>query len=150
MKKICALISVLFITWSCAWTGLEQKTFGIGFILGSPTGISFKTWTSSIGAIQGRLDWSRDRLNIQIGFSKHNFEQINVNKGKMPFYYGLGTRYKLLENNENRLGLAGIFGIEYILETRPVEVFLEFSPVLDIVPSMELGISGGLGLHYYF
>ncbi len=130
-------------------TGLENKTFGVGIIIGEPTGLSFKTWVGEISAIDAALAWSlenKSRLYVQIGFLKHNFEKIK----NLPFYYGVGTRLKIVQDDNSALGIRVAAGIEYIFDTEPMEVFFELCPVLDIIPQTDMEISGGIGLRYYF
>lgn len=156
MKKVLLFLLLLLAGIGEIRAGFQEKILGLGFFLGAPSGISFKMWTSDIGAIDGAVAWEfgrRDILIIYVDFLKHNFEKFHVRKGSLPFYYGIGTRLKIAETKEkqeNKLGIRGVAGIAYILETRPVEVFFELAPVLDIIPTIELEAAGGMGIRFYF
>ncbi len=56
MKKIqlCPIILLLLASSAMA----QDRGFGLGVILGEPTGLSGKYWTSSTNAIDGGLAWS--------------------------------------------------------------------------------------------
>ena len=68
MKKI--MISTLFLIFISGAFQLsfgQAEGFGLGVVLGEPTGISFKSWTSAHGAFDGAVAWSVQRYNNQTG-----------------------------------------------------------------------------------
>lgn len=140
---------------SAAGAGLEDRKFGAGLIIGDPTGVSFKKWISNTKAVSGAVAWSlKEKFTAQVDFLWHDFKKINTDKGKMPVFYGLGGRIEVVDkenkNNKNIFGIRSVLGIEYIFQTMPVEVFFELGPVLEIVPKIDIGFSGGVGMRYYF
>ena len=42
------------------------------------------------------------------------------------------------------------FGLDYLFATKPLDIVLEIVPVLDIVPDVNLGINGAIGIRYFF
>lgn len=154
MKKYILLITLIFLPGILALSaaGLEDKSIGLGFVIGEPTGISFKKWTGRLKAIDGLVAWSfekESRFVVHFGLLKHNFDEFEIKQGKMPFYYGGGVRLKVMEN-DSRIGARAVVGMGYIFKTEPLEIFLEFGPVLDIIPSIEVDVTAGLGIRYYF
>jgi len=156
MKKALITFFVFLFVPALTFAGMQDKIIGAGFMLGEPTGLTLKKWLDNVGAIDGAVAWplgEESSLTIQIGFLKHNFNEFEVDTGKAPFYYGAGTRLVLVDSNsdkDNRLGIRGIIGIEYIFENEPLEIFFELGPVLDVVPSAQMEITGGLGVRHYF
>ncbi|MCK5034353.1 MAG: hypothetical protein KAS73_00545, partial [Candidatus Sabulitectum sp.] len=65
---------------------------GLGLIVGNPTGISFKYFTSTTTAIDAAAAWSFDNewMLIHGNYLWHKFGDINVSKGQLPWFYGLG------------------------------------------------------------
>jgi hypothetical protein len=41
-------------------------------------------------------------------------------------------------------------GLDYVFGEQPFDVFVEFAPILDLVPETELDWSGAIGIRYYF
>lgn len=129
----------------------QEKGFGIGIILGEPTGISFKNWTSSQTAVDGGLAWSfthNGSLHLHVDYLVHNFNLFKVEKGKLTLYYGIGGRFK--SEKKERIGARIPVGLCYIPAKAPLDVFLEVAPLLDVAPATEFGLTGGIGLRYYF
>lgn len=128
-----------------------QSGFGVGVILGEPTGISFKLWAEKNSALDGAVSWSftkESSFHLHADFFLHNFNIFKVEKGKLPIYYGIGGRVKLVK--DTRVGVRIPIGIEYIFQNVPIDVFLEIVPLLDLIPGTEFGINGGIGIRYFF
>jgi hypothetical protein len=129
----------------------QESGFGLGIILGEPTGISFKNWVGRRAAIDGGLAWSfgnDDSLHLHADYLVHNFDLFKVEKGKLILYYGIGGRVKT--EKKSRIGVRIPVGISYIFEKAPLDIFLELAPLLDLVPSTEFGLTCGIGIRYYF
>jgi hypothetical protein len=79
IKKVILTITLLVI-----FTGslnAQPSGFGIGVILGEPTGLSAKYWISPYCAIDGALAWSLDkksRVQIHSDYLWHNYRIISV------------------------------------------------------------------------
>ena len=87
----------------------QQSGFGLGLIVGEPTGISGKYWMSPWSAIDGAFAWSVDKnggVQLHSDYLWHNYEIISVIKGKLPIYYGLGA--KLVLASDNIFGVRGV------------------------------------------
>jgi hypothetical protein len=77
----------------------------------------------------------------------HNFS-IDVDKGQLPFYFGLGA--KLLLASDLGLGIRIPVGLAYLFESAPFDIFVEIVPGLDLLPGTDFGIDGAIGARYYF
>lgn len=129
----------------------RDRDFGIGFILGEPTGISFKKWTGRQTAVDGALAWSfvnEDSLHLHVDYLVHNFDLIEVDRVKLPVYFGLGVRLKA--EDKSKFGFRIPVGISYFFEKAPLDIFVELAPLFDLVPETKFSISGGVGIRYYF
>jgi hypothetical protein len=161
-RLISGLTLLLFFAISINPT-YAQKTSGrtgIGVMLGSPTGLSFKTYTSSTNAFDAGLAWSLDQydaVNLHVDYLWHRFDAFeNVDQGQLPLYYGIGGRVIFTDDypdpgdNDALLGVRFPVGTEYLFEEAPFGIFLELAPVLNIVPSTDFDLDGALGARYYF
>lgn len=144
------------ITNTTTTTAPENNTggrFGAGLILGEPTGASLKYWLNSTLAIDGAFGWSfheETDLHLHGDFLWHKFDLIPVPKGEMPLYIGVGGRWKIRDDQEDRVGLRIPVGVSYIFENAPVDVFLEVAPVIDFTPTTRGSFTAGVGARFWF
>ncbi len=145
---IILLFSVIFIGSGRA----QNKEFGLGVMLGEPTGFSAKYWLSDNKALDFGLAYSFVKsvsaLSVHCDYVHHDFDLIK-NKFQIPVYYGFGARLRV-GSDENQLGARGVVGIVYIDEEHPFDVFLELAPVFNLFPKTSLQIDLALGARYYF
>jgi hypothetical protein len=141
------LIILVFPTFSMA----QDSGFGLGIIVGEPTGFSFKSWVSPRGAVDFAVAWSfgkEDALHVHVDYLFHKFDLFNVEKGDLVLYYGVGGRVKA--EKKARVGVRIPIGMSYMFENDPLEIFFELGPVMDLSPKTDLWIGGGIGFRYYF
>lgn len=157
MKKIffTALIVLIFSPALKA-----QGKFGIGIIAGEPTGLSMKLWAWENSAFDFALAWSfadEDAVHIHGDYLVHNFSLIKVPEGRLPFYYGIGARIKLVDDNnknkdkdDTKLGARIPLGLAYIFASQPIDIFAEIVPILDFIPETRLALNAAIGARYFF
>tara|TARA_R110000868_G_scaffold259361_5_gene517348 strand:+ start:119014 stop:119484 length:471 start_codon:yes stop_codon:yes gene_type:complete len=124
---------------------------GLGLMIGDPTGISFKSWTSSKNAFDLGAAWSLENnggVSIHGDYLWHSW--LNVEKGNLAFYYGIGARARFIENNDTSLGARIPLGITYLFADAPLDLFIEVAPVVDLIPDTDANGDGAIGLRYYF
>ncbi len=91
MKKLLSLIFISIILFQLS-INAQDRNFGLGIILGEPTGVSAKLWTSGENAFDFAAAWSfKDdgHLLLQADYVWHMFRLIPVSSGKLPFYVGI-------------------------------------------------------------
>jgi hypothetical protein len=158
MKKlslVIALTAILFYSSAAA----DGGSFGLGFILGEPSGLSAKIWTGGNTALDAAVAWSflnnnpneNQVLDVHADLLFHNFNLFNVDRGRLPLYYGIGGRIKF-SSPDNRIGLRVPVGLEYIFERNYVDIFLEVVPLFDLTPEHNrgFGINSAIGIRYFF
>ena len=149
-KTVFGILTGLFILSSIQIHAQDSGT-GLGIIVGEPTGLSLKMWTGSNSAFDAAAAWSFSgdgQLHLHADYLRHSFDIFDVNKGKLPLYYGLGA--KVVLKNETVIGARVPVGLAYIFEDSPLDIFFEVVPGLDLTPSTDFAINGGVGIRYYF
>jgi hypothetical protein len=129
----------------------QQKKFGLGIILGEPTGLIMKYWSTNTTAFDVAASWSfegQNSFHLHADYLFHNFNLFKVEKGKLPVYYGIGARLSL--QDKTRFGIRIPIGLSYMFDKAPFDIFMEVGPVMDVVPATELHVLGFVGFRYYF
>ena len=154
----CKIAIIVFLLAASSANARTQDDFGIGVIIGEPTGLSLKYWLDEERAIDGAAAWSyseNDSFQLHGDYLIHNYEWLEARE--MPVYYGIGVRLKFKDSdgrgrNENDaiLGIRVPLGITYLFDEAPLDMFFELVPVLDIAPDVDLDLNAALGLRYYF
>ena len=129
----------------------QEKGWGLGIILGEPTGVSFKKWLSKDHAIDAAAAWSfghEDAFHLHADYLFHNRNLINIDGNRIPFYYGVGGRLKF--QNQSRFGIRFPVGITFFIREAPIDLFFELVPILDLAPSTDFDLNAAIGARYYF
>lgn len=127
--------------------------FGLGIMVGEPTGINGKMWTSPENAIVGGAAWSfseNGEFALHGDYLWHKFTLLNVEKGKLPLYFGVGARMQMRDNADDRFGVRIPVGLDYLFADAPVDIFIEFVPILDLTPDTEMRLNAALGARFFF
>jgi len=153
MKLKSIILFTLLVTTSLF---AQNKGFGIGIIVGEPTGVSLKTFTGSSTAFDAAAAWSltdNGGFHIHADYLFHDYSLINVRSGRLPFYYGFGARVKLLDKDKTgddlRLGARVPVGLSYEFATFPGDLFFEIVPILDLIPDTDFSFNAAIGFRYY-
>ena len=142
------LVLILFSSLSFA----QSNGFGLGILLGQPSAISAKLWTTSSTAFDFGLGYSfesQNRVHIHADYLFHVKNIFNTTEN-ISLYYGPGARLKLYENDDSRFGVRFDVGLVWIPRNTPIDVFLEIAPILDIIPETSFAMNGGIGVRYFF
>ncbi|MBX2979042.1 MAG: hypothetical protein KF905_07095 [Flavobacteriales bacterium] len=165
MKKS---LLVLSFALTAAFANAQSSGFGLGIVLGEPTGLSAKAWSGGNTAFAFGLAWGGwgrgGYFHAHADYLFHNMNLINVSSGRMALHYGPGFRmrswsgdrywnngrYYDSRGGHTRLGVRFPVGLTYMFDGAPVDIFLEAAPTLDLIPGTSFDIGGGLGFRYYF
>jgi len=124
---------------------------GIGIMIGEPTGLSVKLWTSSRSAFNIGAAWSlsgrNEAIHLHADYLFHTWFG-DVNRGQLGFYYGIGGR--AIFAGDPTVGVRVPLGLNYVFENIPFDLFVEAVPILDLSPDTRFAGNGAFGLRYYF
>jgi len=154
---VCLLISSSVLAKSTPW-GPKEKRFGLGIVLGEPTGITAKGYLTKALAIDVVGAWSFVNNGATIlGDATYDFFDLPVDSDviTVPFYAGAGAKVVINGNQQHRsdrssFGVRIPVGLAIQWQKYPVELYLEVGPGIELAPETEADISGGLGARYYF
>ncbi|MFH1312767.1 MAG: hypothetical protein ABIJ00_06020 [Candidatus Eisenbacteria bacterium] len=131
----------------------ESSGIGLGIVIGEPTGVSFKQWMTDGTALAGAAAWSFENegaFHAHVDYLFHRRPAVaEADAGRVLLYAGIGGRIKA-EEDDSTIGVRVPLGIDYVLAGPPLDVFFEVAPVLDVAPSTEFRVNGGVGIRYYF
>lgn len=129
----------------------QDRGFGLGIILGEPTGVSFKNWVARREAFDVAVAWSFEgegAIHIHADYLFHNFRIFRVEKGNLVLYYGIGARVKTV--HKTQVGVRIPLGLSYLFEGDPIEIFFELGPIMNLTPKTLFRMTTGIGVRYYF
>ncbi|MBN1638230.1 MAG: DUF3996 domain-containing protein [Ignavibacteriales bacterium] len=156
MKKLVLFIAIIFALVLSQSNYSQDKGFGLGFMLGDPTGISGKAWISNTNAIDFGVGWAfiggvhdKNMFSVHVDYLIHFLDAIQ-SSARLPLYIGIGGRIKAHEGHSTNIGVRGSFGIEWWPDGIPLDLFLEIAPILKLVEETGFDIDGALGLRYFF
>jgi len=133
--------------------------FGLGLILGSPTGISGKLYLNQKNAIDfalGAAFLSSNGLHVHVDYLWHPIMLTQDEAFFMPLYVGVGAR--ILDHDHGNddddvhLGVRVPAGILFDFRAVPLDVFLEVALIVDFVVDHgdHVDLNASLGARYYF
>ena len=130
---------------------VQGGRFGLGFVLGEPTGVNAKLWRGRDLALVGGLAWSfvHDGATTLYGdFIWHHFGLFDLESGALPLYVGAGARLQF--ENESRFGIRTVVGFDYIFARSPFDAFFELVPTFDVAPEADVTLTAAVGFRYFF
>jgi hypothetical protein len=143
-----ATIVICMITFTAS---AQERKFGLGIVLGEPTGVSAKLWLGQTSAMDGVVAWSfanNPSFTFHADYLFHFFEVFSVKEGRLPLYVGIGGAISIAP--EPDFGVRIPFGVSYLFDTVPLDVFLEAAPIFLFFPATTFDFSGGIGVRFYF
>ncbi|MFL5814647.1 MAG: hypothetical protein ACJ763_13815 [Bdellovibrionia bacterium] len=166
----CALPNSGFAKLKTAHAGSPEtsRPFGLGVVLGEPTGITGKYWIDRRSAVDTTLSYSfSDYFLVFADYLYHfpgAFGQTNEFVSALNPYVGVGAEIFIQTQdtgNKDRTyfrsdqGSAGFgiripLGVEWRPVTVPLGVFAEIAPGVGVIPATYGFVQGGVGIRFYF
>jgi hypothetical protein len=140
-----------------------NKSFGLGLMVGAPTGLSGKYFYSGdkafdfgIGAV--RYYRRRDGLHLHADHLWHPVSLVSNADFELPLYLGIGFRLFDFDDNVNNdgvaIGLRAPIGIAFDLNSTPLDIFIELALVADFLvdygDDFDVDLNGAVGFRFYF
>ncbi len=149
------------------WSGARAEQFGLGFLLGEPTGISFRWFFHEMQGIDLLAAWGwgwnhHQKIVIHADYLFRFYDLIPIPKGDTALYVGGGLQVGVFDHEEydnyyhNKqdwrflLALRLPGGILYQVQSFPIEVLFELAFLFNILPAPAADFNVGLGLRFCF
>jgi len=151
-----------------------NKTFGLGLEIGEPTGLNGKYFLSESGALDFGVGWIYrhyyydDGIHLYLDYLWHPTTLASSPEFALPLYIGVGLRYWDFEYCDepepfcydgSAIGIRVPIGIAFDFNTAPLDIFIQFVPVLDFLTDdyydryddrTHLGVDVSAGIRYWF
>lgn len=149
-----------------------DKVFGLGLMIGSPSGLTAKYFLGEPIALQFGLGSSHyghhdhdgrdhghyrnDGLHLHGDVLWHPVVLLENPTLQLPFYVGVGAQVRSHDDYDDHdghshLGARVPFGVALDFNRVPIDVFFELAFALEIIgPDSHSYVTGSLGARYYF
>lgn len=158
MKLI--LILLLALTSNLAMA----KTWGLGAVLGDPTGLSANYFLSETRTIHSILAYDidgDDDLFLASHYTWRRPTDINLETFTLGWFYGAGAQLEYHDHSHHHrhyhrhddrlnIGPSGTLGLFHEFKEVPLELFLKSNLTVYIVNDTDADADVMLGLHYNF
>ncbi len=148
MKSILIKTVILIFLFSSVIYAKNLDGFGVGVIVGEPTGISIKYKDFASG-----IAWS---IENHFHFHLDYWFYSNTLKDPVKWYIGLGGKLQYFTNNKEKdtngnigIGLRVPIGLQFYI-IKNLELFGEVVPGMAFIPGTDFDIDAGIGIRYYF
>ena len=128
------------------------RSFGLGVVLGDPTGVTGETWLARRRAFDFAAAWSMDEedsMDLTADHLWYDFGAVGEGRHALAAHYGIGGRLGLRDRAEDRVGARIPVGLTYFADEGRVGIYLQVAPVVDLAPDTELDFQAGLGARYF-
>ncbi len=148
-------------------TEAASKQFGLGAVIGDPTGFTGKYLLERTTAIEATLSFFGDRsFHLHGSYLKIKPNAIAIDGEDIGFYFGIGGRiitfrdgygpYKgffaanYTGTSRTTFAVRAPIGLNYHFRDPSIEVFGEIALAMDFVPFTDADFDVGIGARYYF
>jgi len=149
MRRL-AFIVLMVLNASSSGRG-QERGVGLGVIIGEPTGLSAKFWTSSRNAVDVAVAYSfrhKGYFHLHADYLWH-FPNVIHSTERFPLYAGIGGRFAA-GSGSGIFGVRIAGGIAYWVRDAPIEIFFELAPIVDLAPETGLSGNAGIGVRFFF
>lgn len=164
MNKLYVAVLAIFLFLLSIDNYAQQRSFGLGIMLGEPSGVSAKLFTSKttafnfgiglsiggdrIGAYDGKYDGG-SRIHFHADYLLHVYNAIGSTE-QFPIYYGIGARINSGGGYSSSIAVRFVGGIAWMPRDIPIDLFIELVPSLQLTSQPGFAIDSAIGARYYF
>jgi|GEM_PF-659951 hypothetical protein len=129
-----------------------DKSFGIGFQAGNPTGLALQFYRANSVSTDILLAYD---LNDLFFLNIHGLWNTHLDQEqRFHLFYGPGGFVGIRNNgskdntdNEVEAGISGNFGLNFVVSR--LEFFGQLTPRLALTPGTNFNLGGGVGIRFY-
>lgn len=142
---------------SFGFLSFAQADTAVGVVIGDPTGISARFGLDAEHSFEGALAYSSsdyEGIHVHGTYLWDKARVFKTEADPLYLYYGLGLRLISISKGkyDGDLSVAprAPLGLRYIFENPDVEIFAELALSLDLTPTTDVDLDGGLGVRIRF
>jgi len=153
IKMLRGSVVVIMTVFLFAAIAMAEEQFGLGIMVGQPTGLNGKYFIDKYNALDVGFGWSLDSdhdFHIYADYLYHIYSLIDSGAGEAPIYLGVGARAVFRDNKDNKSGFRFPLGVEHLFKSVPFDVFAEIVPIFNVSPDTEFDLEGVVGARFYF
>jgi len=152
MKILSAICLVMMMA-----TAAHAEDFGLGVILGDPSGLSGKMKLNGNHSLDGALAYSTGKhhgLQLHSDYLWDRARSWGTTQGPLDMYYGLGGRLISYDDDKHEskmsLGPRGSLGLSFNINNPNIELFGELALILEVIPDVTADLDAGIGARIRF
>jgi hypothetical protein len=163
----CAIVALSFMASATASAdpvaGASARSlggpFGLGVMLGDPTGLSGKYFLSDTHALDFAAGFGFTReegFQFQMDYLWHPHVLVTTKYFRLPWYVGVGpvvqivSRYADKKRDDIGIGARVPFGLAFALTKVALDPFVEIAPGIEVFRHADFRIDAAIGVRYYF
>lgn len=142
---------------------IQAPRFGLGFVLGEPTGLTGKLFLHPNHALDVILAYDISDEAFAVAMDYHFLFDpwpFRLSAGEMPVYVGIGGKLAVFgdesrgrrddHDDEVAFGIRVPIGLAFLFNRVPIEIFVEIAPGIRVFPATDADVDGGIGVRFYF
>ena len=142
-KRLFVLVAVLSLLFCVGFSKM-----GAGLYLGSPFGLYGRYFLNSSSFVDARISYSGS-LAVAADYLLYEPSLVKFEKFVFPLHYGAGATVGFFGSSV-LLGARLPAGLNYAFMDGKLDVALEAALDIRVIPSFNLGATGGVSVVYYF
>ena len=142
-KKLFALVAILSLLFCVGFSKI-----GAGVYLGSPFGLYGRYFLNSSSFVDARISYNGS-LAVAADYLLYEPSLVKYEKFVFPLHYGAGATVGFFGSSV-LLGARLPAGLNYAFMDGKLDVALEVALDIRVIPSFNLGATGGVSVVYYF
>lgn len=131
------------------------KTWGLGAVVGAPTGLSVNYFYSEYRTLHSTLAYNfsgQDSLQLASHYTWRR--NTYIDETQLGWFYGVGARLGIIDEDDRHddddieLGPSATLGIFHEFQDTPLEIFLKGNLTVNVIEDTDVEGDLMLGLHY--
>ena len=146
-----AVPALAVVLWSAPARAESGDGFGLGLIIGQPTGLTAGFGLSDNTMIDAALglDWLDERdFYVHVEFDYYLPTLIKGSSVELSAYLGIGGF--IVDHADIGLGARAPFGLSLDFANVPLQIFGEAALLVPLIPDVDFDVKGAIGFRYWF